>query len=293
MSPALLVALLFSALTALAALFAVLPVWRAQSLKLTQRLVLLVAFVAVVSTVGAGLYLVLGTPSLAVRTLSSPRDEDVPALIAALAWRAREKPFNSTGWTLLGRGYLSLGDPADAAAAFKRALETAPVQDKASLASAYGEALTTGASGTVTPDAEAAFRSALRSNPSDPAARYYLGLALAQRGDRTAALTIWRGLLSDTPPNAPWRAQLIDHMAAVASQGGGVPDISTMVAGLARRLDANPNDPEGWQRLVRAYAVLGDTRNARTALSRARAVLKADAGALAALDSEARSLKLE
>jgi cytochrome c-type biogenesis protein CcmH len=293
MSPALLVALLFAALTALAALFAVLPVWRARSLKPAQRRILLVGFVVVVSLVGGGLYIALGTPSLAVRTFSAPQDRDVPALIAALAWRAREEPFNSTGWTLLGRGYLSLGDPVDAAAAFKRALETAPPQDRPSLASAYGEALTAGASGTVTAEAEAAFRSALSSDPSDPAARYYLGLALAERGDRTGALAFWRSLLSDSPPDAPWRAQLVDHMAALASQGGAAPDISAMVAGLAKRLEANPNDPEGWQRLVRAYAVLGDTRHAQAALSRARAALKGNGGALAALGSEARSLRLE
>ncbi len=43
--------------------------------------------------------------------------------------------------------------------------------------------------------------------------------------------------------------------------------IRGMVAGLAERLKANPNDPAGWQRLARAYEVLGETDKAKDALS--------------------------
>ncbi len=291
MSTAFLVGSIFAGLTLLAALFAALPVWRARTLKPAQRIFLPIAFAAVVMAFGGGFYVASGTPTLALRSLSAPKD--VPALIAALAWRARQKPFDSTGWALLGRGYLSLGDAGDAAAAFRRALQTAPPPDQAPLASAYGEALTAAAAGEVTAEAEDAFRSALRADPRDPAARYYLGLAEAARGDRVAALIYWRGLLADTPSGAPWRAQLLDRIAAISSQGGApAPDISAMVAGLAKRLAANPNDPEGWQRLVRSYAVLGETGKARTALDRARAALKGNPEALAALDSEAKSLKL-
>jgi cytochrome c-type biogenesis protein CcmH len=39
-----------------------------------------------------------------------------------------------------------------------------------------------------------------------------------------------------------------------------------MVAGLAERLSKAPDDPEGWVRLVRAYAVLGDTAKREAAL---------------------------
>jgi cytochrome c-type biogenesis protein CcmH len=66
-----------------------------------------------------------------------------------------------------------------------------------------------------------------------------------------------------------------------------------MVASLAARLKAAPNDPEGWQRLIRAYVVLGRVDRARAALEDARTVLAKDADALAALSAEARTLKLE
>ena len=66
-----------------------------------------------------------------------------------------------------------------------------------------------------------------------------------------------------------------------------------MVAGLAARLKAQPDDAQGWQRLVRAYAVLGDNAKAIAALSDARKAMAKNPDALTALDAEAKELKLE
>jgi cytochrome c-type biogenesis protein CcmH len=99
--------------------------------------------------------------------------------------------------------------------------------------------------------------------------------------------------LADAPANAPWRGMVVDRIAALRAQAGGAPDISMMVAGLAARLHQNPNDPQGWQRLIRAYAVLGDTGKAQTALGEARSASKNNTQELAALSAEAKSLKLE
>ncbi|HEY5047264.1 MAG TPA: hypothetical protein VII49_04495, partial [Rhizomicrobium sp.] len=161
------------------------------------------------------------------------------------------------------------------------------------LLSAYGEALTVSTNGAVTPEAQAAFRAALAGNPRDFASRYYLGLADAARGDSAGAIGLWQSLLADAPPGAPWRGPLLDRIAALKAEGGGAPDIGAMVAGLAGRLKANPDDPQGWQRLVRAYAVLGEREKAQAALKEARAVLKSNGAALSALRVEAASLKLK
>jgi cytochrome c-type biogenesis protein CcmH len=61
-----------------------------------------------------------------------------------------------------------------------------------------------------------------------------------------------------------------------------------MVAQLASRLDANPNDLEGWLRLIRAYSVLGETEKAAVALSRARSVFANQPQAEAALAQAAK-----
>nr|WP_070958663.1 c-type cytochrome biogenesis protein CcmI [Hyphomonas sp. Mor2] len=48
--------------------------------------------------------------------------------------------------------------------------------------------------------------------------------------------------------------------------------IDSMVAGLAARLEDNPDDPQGWARLVRARMVLGQIDQAKRDLERAQAV---------------------
>ena len=54
-----------------------------------------------------------------------------------------------------------------------------------------GEALAFAADGTVTPRAEKLFTKALRHNPLDARAQYYIGLANFQRGNFQAALKLW------------------------------------------------------------------------------------------------------
>jgi cytochrome c-type biogenesis protein CcmH len=48
--------------------------------------------------------------------------------------------------------------------------------------------------------------------------------------------------------------------------------IHAMVDKLATRLQANPDDAEGWRKLARAYQVLGENDKAKTALDRAAQV---------------------
>ncbi|HEY1960858.1 MAG TPA: hypothetical protein VGG69_00450 [Rhizomicrobium sp.] len=276
-----------------AAAFVCWPILHRGEQGIPARALLAGALATLVLGIGGGLYLMLGEPNLAARAVTGPSSHDLRGLIAVLAQRVRAHPTDPRGWTLLGRGYLTLGDAGDAAAAFRRGIAVAPAHEKPELYSTYGEALTQSAGGAVTSDAEDAFRLALIGNPKDFAARYYLGLAYASRRDSAHALALWNGLLADAPPNAPWRAQLLDQIAILSGSSEATPDIGGMVASLAARLKAQPNDPAGWQRLIRAYTVLGDTAKARQALANARVALKGDATAKARLALEARELKLE
>ncbi|HEY4124893.1 MAG TPA: hypothetical protein VGM36_09790 [Rhizomicrobium sp.] len=287
--------LIFVALIAVAALFAAWPILRMRQRPLRARIAMGSALALVVLGIGGGLYLALGHPELALRDPADAlKGHDTHALVALLARKVRETPNDPRGFVFLGRGYLTLDDPGDAAKAFARALSLQQRQHTADpeLYSAYGEALTRSASGAVTPDAETAFRSALMLNPRDPAARYYLGLAYASRGQAEKALSLWESLLADMPAS-PLRSELVDRVAALKARTvGGPPDISAMVAGLAARLKTQPNDPEGWQRLVRAYSVLGDPEKAKAALADGRKAMAKNPAALAALNEEATALKL-
>ena len=62
-----------------------------------------------------------------------------------------------------------------------------------------------------------------------------------------------------------------------------------MVSRLAARLAANPDDPEGWARLVRAYGVLKDETAQGEALTRARKLFANRPDALAAIEAQARA----
>jgi len=48
--------------------------------------------------------------------------------------------------------------------------------------------------------------------------------------------------------------------------------IQSMVDRLAEKLEENPNDRMGWERLIRAYEVLGDTEKAEAAKARLEAL---------------------
>lgn len=287
--------LILFALALVAAGFAAWPLWRRKTRPPMARAVLALALTLLILGIGGGAYLMLGRPALGVRALTGPSDTDLAGLVGTLSRKMVRNPGDERGWILLGRGYLSLNDPSEAARSYGEAIAIAESKGRkdAELYSAYGEALVRAGGGAVGSEAETAFRKALAINAKDPGSRFFLGLALASRGKKDEALALWQGLLADTPANAPWRADLVDRIAVLTAQSnGGAPDISAMVAGLAERLKQNPADVPGWQRLIRAYTVLGEKEKAQSALGDARKALAGDLNGLAAVEAEAKTLKL-
>lgn len=289
--------LTFAAVALAASAFVVLPLIRRSREDAVRRPLLALWSGLGVAAVGLGFYAVLGAPQIALITLQGATNDNYPALIATLAREMRERPGDMQGWTLLGRGYMAVGNPPEAVKAFRQAVSlsrermgTVPTP----LMSSYGEALAQASNG-VTKEAEDVFRAVLEEDPGDIMARYYIGLAMSTRGDRQGALNIWEGVLADAPPEAEWRGALLDQVAVLRAQlqsGGGGPDPRAMVAQLASRLDASPNDLGGWLRLIRAYSVLGEQDKAAAALDRARNLFVNDAQAQAALAQAAKEATL-
>ena len=282
------------ALMVLAAVsFALAPLWRAQTLK--GRGILAAAIALFLLGVGGGTYFMLGQPYLAWRSAQGIKTRDINGLIALLIKRVHQAPDDQQAWTYLARGYMGAGDAGDAAKAYAHAVALAnrSGHPDAGLDALYGEALVAQSNGEVGDEAEAAFQAALKLNPKDQAARFFAGQALAAHGDKQAALDMWNGLLAEAPANSPLHQALVDRIAMLTAQsGGGAPDPKAMVAGLAARLKDNPNDAAGWQRLIRAYSVLGERAEAQEALATAHKTFAAQKDVLAALDAEAKELKL-
>lgn len=224
--------------------------------------------------------------------------------IDQLRARLDANPSDFEGWVLLGRSYMVTQQPQRAIEAYRRAVALRP--SDASVQSFLGEAIVFSADGTVTDPAREAFKRAVEADGADPAARFYLALAEAQAGNLRAAFDAWLALAQDTPADAPWRPVLMQQLesaardldvelAAVLPQpppalartqpGPSQADIDAaqdmapedrqemirgMVARLAARLEENPDDAEGWDRLARSYRVLGETEKAAEAEQRAR-----------------------
>lgn len=255
-----------------------------------------------------GLYLNLGEPELPDQPLSARGAErplladdgslDPAKVKLALEARLKADPTSLDGWLLLGRTDAALSAWDDGKQAYARA--AALSHDRPDVLEAYGELVVGSAGGQVTDAAADLFARAVAADGTRVKARYYLALTAAQHGDLARAIAGWKALEADAPANAPWRATVVElrQEAERRLAGGAATDplpampadpaaaqiaklppgeqgqaIRGMVEGLAARLEANPDDLPGWQRLARAYVVLGEGQKAEAAY---RQVLRLD-----------------
>jgi cytochrome c-type biogenesis protein CcmH len=270
--------------------------------------------VALIPAIALPLYLHFGSPALKdvplrERLAGAVENNDFEALVAKVEAHLAANPDDVQGWTVLAPAYKRMQRFGDAAAAYANILRLS--RATADLYADYAEMLVFANDGMVTADAARAFGEALKIDSTHPAARFFSGLALKQEGKTEAALATWRALLADTPPDAGWRDNLEQEIASLtgakaptlteeqmaAAQNMNAGDrqtmIRSMVDGLEARLETDGNDIEGWQRLIRARVVLGETDKAKAAYSRARQHFAGQPDALTTLASLAKELKIE
>lgn len=92
-------------------------------------------------------------------------------------------------------------------------------------------------------------------------------------------------------PQGPSAAQVQSAQAMSPDDQSAM--IRGMVDGLAARLEKQPNDVEGWSRLIRSRVVLKEQDKAKAALVRAREIFADKPDALATLGATARELGLD
>jgi cytochrome c-type biogenesis protein CcmH len=232
-----------------------------------------------------GLYLALGAKGLPDQPFAKrlegwkaagPERLQPDELAAVLERVARDRPNDPELLRYVGMAENAAQNPAAAVRALHKAVKVAP--ERADLWTALGESLAF-RDGAVSDEAVDAFKESLRRDPSGVSARYYLARAQVDRGDKPAGLAIWRALLAELPAGDERRAILLQSIAQAEAQPSGPSSVSGeqlaairgMVAGLAERLKSNPDDPEGWVRLVRAYAVLNESAQRDATLKTAKA----------------------
>ncbi|WP_299502664.1 c-type cytochrome biogenesis protein CcmI [uncultured Roseobacter sp.] len=234
---------------------------------------------------------------------------DYVALVEQLRDTVARRPDDLQGNILLAQNEANLGNFRAAARAQSQVLrlkgDTADAADFID----YADMLVLAAGGYVSPEAEAALRTALSLDQNNGTARYYMGLMMAQTGRPDTAFRMWDALLREGPETAPWITPILAQIEDMAFRAGvtyQIPQIGTgrgpssadieaagdltpaermemiqsMVGGLSERLANEGGTVDEWAQLIGALGVLGRTAQARAVYENAIEVFADDTRAL-------------
>ncbi|WP_432444847.1 c-type cytochrome biogenesis protein CcmI [Rhizobium leguminosarum] len=260
------------------------------------------AFVLLVLPVlGLCLYLTTGRPDLPSQPLEARLENpgnDVAVLITKAERHLAEKPDDGKGWDVLAPIYFRTMRVNDAQLAYRNAIRLlgpSPVR-----LDGLAETLMAVSDGVVTEEARQVLEQSLTLEPDTPRARFYIALSMEQAGRPDEARQAFEALAKQSPADAPWLPLVNEHIAmnggakagadpaapgadpaapgnptqqdVAAAETMNAGDRQQMIRGMVESLDAklseDPNNFEGWMRLVRSYAVLNDKDRAVGALKR-------------------------
>ena len=173
----------------------------------------------VTAAAALGLYALVGKPGMGDQTYEkrveawggSTEPLEPEQVAAVLTREAAERPDEPRILSMLGAARFQAGDPIGAASAFRRVLALTP--DDAQSWARLGESLVRSQDGVVGPDAEAAFREAIRRDPGQLGALFFLGDAAMARGDAAGARILWTPLIGALDPADPRRVDLERRLA--------------------------------------------------------------------------------
>ena len=170
------------------------------------RIILAAAAMIALAAVSLATWNRTAAPTPRAAQQEKPQQGDVGAMISGLEAKLKANPNDAEGWRMLGWAFFETGKFAESASAYARATQINP--GKAEYWSSLGEARVMAGSGNVPPEAKLAFDKAVALDPKDPRARYFLAVARDMSGDHNGAIDDWLALLADTPPGAPWEADV-------------------------------------------------------------------------------------
>ncbi|MGO7585755.1 c-type cytochrome biogenesis protein CcmI [Rhizobium ruizarguesonis] len=257
---------------------------------------------------GLCLYLTTGRPDLPSQPLEARLENpgnDVAVLITKAERHLAEKPDDGKGWDVLAPIYFRTMRVNDAQVAYRNAIRLlgpSPVR-----LDGLAETLMAVSDGVVTEEARKVLEQSLTLEPDNPRARFYIALSMEQAGRPDEARQAFEALAKQSPADAPWLPVVNQHIAmnggapagtnpaapganpaapganpaapgnptqqdVAAAETMNAGDRQQMIRGMVESLDAklseDPNNFEGWMRLVRSYAVLNDKDRAAGALKR-------------------------
>jgi cytochrome c-type biogenesis protein CcmH len=254
------------------------------------------------------------------QTADEDRQSVLNRAVSDLSQKLLENPDDLRAWELLGASLMALGRPEEAQTAF---LETVKRSGRdGDYLAMYAESLIRSNNGQIETSARGVLREAEQTGSTDPRIQFYLGLADAQEGNVGAAVDRWIALANSAPEGAQWLPMVVGRINETAlaqgidiegrlnlventSPGPSQEDIAaaqemtpeqqqqmvlSMVNGLAERLKTEPNNPDGWARLMQAYMVMGQEGDAKAAYEKARTVFADQPDLTARFDSLAQEI---
>ena len=244
-------------------------------------------------------------------------------LVKKLRQKVAERPTDLEGLKLLAGIEAKIGNIDEAVKAQQQFLKV--LGDSASDLDFFNLAdlLINQVDGVVSPESEKALRSALRINPQNGGAMYYIGLMLAQNDRPDLALRLWKQLLKSENLEAPWIPLIRDDIERLAVLAGDTKfksplieltpgptaedvDIASkmsneerqemirgMVSRLSERLSTDGGSPNEWARLINALGVLGEIQSAKSAWKEAKNIFKGSPTSLEILNTAAQNIGLK
>jgi cytochrome c-type biogenesis protein CcmH len=143
----------------------------------------------------------------------------VEQMVGALAARLRRQPDDPQGWEMLGRSYSVLERHAEAAEAYRKAVELTGAKDPGLLAN-YAEALALAHGGALTGQPAALIAQALALQPRHPKALWLNGYIAYQKGDLKQAIATWEQLAGLLPKGSGEAQQIQDNIRQARAQLG-------------------------------------------------------------------------
>lgn len=290
----------------------------------TLKIVIIIA-VLCVPVITIGVYSLLGQPGLESHPfndlmMKNPQElTPEEKLVRTEALFARN-PNDGRLADELATGYLVQGRFQDAVNTYVSALrlngEAAP------RLVGYGMALTGFNGGTINDDAQKSFEKAAKLAPDDFYPRLFIAEALRQAGKTDEAIASLKEYLVHAPKdnvgrprveamikelqNAEDKMQVsppkevenngglkADGETSISGDNDIEDDITAMVKQLAARLKQQPDDLEGWKKLIHSWLVLKETKKALSALKEGQSKLSQDKAKELASYAKGEGLVLE
>ncbi|WP_297326341.1 c-type cytochrome biogenesis protein CcmI [uncultured Bartonella sp.] len=290
----------------------------------TLKIVIIIA-VLCVPVITIGVYSLLGQPGLESHPfndlmLKNPQElTPEEKLVRTEALFARN-PNDGRLADELATGYLVQGRFQDAVNTYVSALrlngEAAP------RLVGYGMALTGFNGGTINDDAQKSFEKAAKLAPDDFYPRLFIAEALRQAGKTDEAIASLKEYLVHAPKDNVGRPRVeamikelqnakdkmqVSPPKEVENNGGLKADGETFISGdndiegditamvkqLAARLEQQPDDLEGWKKLIHSWLVLKETKKALSALKEGQSKLSQDKAKELASYAKGEGLVLE